>query len=308
MKPTFSLMVHGGAGDLDAIQDKEVADRYRAGIRHALGHGRAILVAGGCALDAVEACAALLEDDPVLNAGRGSVLNEDGRVEMDAGIMDGRDLSAGAVAAVTGIANPIRLARLVMAHSGHILLAGEGALRFAEQFGVRRVPHRYLLTPERVAQLERVQKESRPKAAHRGSDSSGEWGTIGAVARDLAGNLAAATSTGGIVNKRAGRVGDSPIIGAGLYADNESCAASATGHGEDLMRTVIAKTIADVLELEGRDAGSAVARAMEYLQAKVAGRGGVIVIDRQGRCAAGWTTKRMIHGWIEHGGAAVCRL
>jgi len=308
MKPTFSVMVHGGAGDLDAIQDEEVADRYRAGIRHVLDQGRAILTGSGCALDAVEACAALLEDDPAYNAGRGSVLNEDGRVEMDAAIMDGRDLSAGAVAAVSGIANPIRLARLVMAHSGHVLLAGEGARRFADQFRVRRVPDRYLLTPERVAQLERFRKASRSSPIRRGTDSSGEWGTIGAVARDLAGNLAAATSTGGIVSKRAGRVGDSPIVGAGLYADNDSCAVSATGHGEALIRTAIAKRIADVLDIEGGDAPRAVARAMEYLQVKVAGRGGVIVIDRQGRCAAGWTTKRMIHGWIEHGGEAVCRL
>jgi beta-aspartyl-peptidase (threonine type) len=308
MKPTFSLMVHGGACDLDAIQDEEVADPYGAGIRHALDQGRAILAGGGCALEAVEACAALLEDDPAFNAGRGSVLNEDGRVEMDAGIMDGRDLSAGAVAAVSGIANPIRLARLVMAHSGHILLAGEGALRFGEKFGVRRVSDHHLLIPQRVAQLERLRKKPRPTLAYRGSDCSGEWGTIGAVARDLAGNLAAATSTGGIVNKRAGRIGDSPIIGAGLYADNKSCAVSATGHGEDLMRTAIAKTITDIIELEAGDAGAAVARAMEYLQTKVAGRGGAIVIDRQGRCAAGWTTRRMIHGWIEHGGEAVCRL
>jgi beta-aspartyl-peptidase (threonine type) len=285
MKPTFSLMVHGGACDLDAIQDEEVADPYGAGIRHALDQGRAILAGGGCALEAVEACAALLEDDPAFNAGRGSVLNEDGRV-----------------------ANPIRLARLVMAHSGHILLAGEGALRFGEKFGVRRVSDHHLLIPQRVAQLERLRKKPRPTLAYRGSDCSGEWGTIGAVARDLAGNLAAATSTGGIVNKRAGRIGDSPIIGAGLYADNKSCAVSATGHGEDLMRTAIAKTITDIIELEAGDAGAAVARAMEYLQTKVAGRGGAIVIDRQGRCAAGWTTRRMIHGWIEHGGEAVCRL
>jgi len=308
MKPTFSLMVHGGAGDLDAVQGKEVADRYRAGIRHALDQGRVILAGSGCALDAVEACAALLEDDPAYNAGRGSVLNEDGRVEMDAGIMDGRDLSAGAVAAVSGIANPIRLARLIMAHSAHVLLVGEGALRFAEQHGVRRVPDHYFLTPERAVELERLRKKTRARSIHRGNDSSGEWGTIGAVARDLAGNLAAATSTGGIVDKRAGRVGDSPIIGAGLYADNESCAVSATGRGEDLMRTAIAKMLADIIELEGDDAGSAAARGMGYLQVKLAGRGGVIVIDRQGRCAAGWTTKRMIHGWIEHGGEAVCRL
>jgi beta-aspartyl-peptidase (threonine type) len=308
MKTSYSLMVHGGAGDLDAAQDRQLADSYRAGIRQALDQGRAILAGGGCALDAVEACAALLEDDPAFNAGRGSVLNEDGRVEMDAGIMDGRDLSAGAVAAVSGIANPVRLARLVMVHSGHVLLSGEGARRFAEQIGVPRVPDHYLLTPERVSELERLRKDAPTRPIQRGGDSRGKWGTIGAVARDLAGNLAAATSTGGIVNKRVGRVGDSPLIGAGLYADNESCAVSATGRGEDLMRTAIAKTVADIIEHKGVDAQSAVLRAMEYLQAKVAGRGGVIVIDRQGRCAAGWTTKGMIHGWIEHGAEAVCRL
>jgi beta-aspartyl-peptidase (threonine type) len=261
-------------------------------------------------VEAVESCASQLEDDPLFNAGCGSVLNEFGRVEMDAGIMDGRDLAAGAVAAVSNIANPIQLARLVMDGSEHVLLIGEGAMRFAEHCGMPHTPDHYFVTPERIAQLEQARLTHRMMLDHDDSEADSEaqkYGTIGAVAWDQAGNLAAATSTGGIVNKRMGRVGDSPIIGAGVYADNETCAVSATGYGEDFMRTVIAKTIADALYFKGGDARTAIDEGIAYLSRKVSGRGGVIVIDKQGNCASGFTTKKMIHGWIEHGGATVCR-
>ena len=307
---TYSLMVHGGAGALDNVKDEKTAVRYLESIRRILEHGREILELGGSALQAVEACASLLEDDPVYNAGCGSVLNEDGKVEMDAAIMDGRDLSAGAVAAVDNIANPIQLARLVMTESEHVMLIGDGAMRFAEHCGMERAPENYFYTPDRVEQLRQARLKHKIMLDHDDLETNSEdqkYGTIGAVARDPQGNLAAATSTGGIVNKRMGRVGDSPIIGAGVYADNETCAVSATGYGEDFMRTVIAKTISDFIYLKGMDAKAATQAGIKYLTRKVKGRGGVIVIDSNGSCASGFTTRKMIHGWIEHAGETMVR-
>jgi len=306
----FSLMVHGGAGALDNVKDSKTAVRYLDSLRRILEHGREVLTLGGSALQAVEACASLLEDDPVFNAGCGSVLNENGKVEMDAAIMDGRDLSAGAVAAVDNIANPIQLARYVMTESEHILLISEGAMRFADHCGIERTPENYFYTPERVMQLKEARLKNKIMLDHDDSDEGSEdqkYGTIGAIAYDLQGNLAAATSTGGIVNKRLGRVGDSPIIGAGVYADNETCAVSATGYGEDFMRTVISKTIADFIYMKDMNAQEATEAGIEYLTRKVKGRGGVIVIDKDGNCSSGFTTKKMIHGWIEHGGETVTR-
>ena len=306
---SYSLMIHGGAGAFSDVTD-DTARAYRDSIGRILAHGRDVLRRGGPALEAVEACATLLEDDPLFNAGRGSVLNENGEVEMDAAIMDGRDLRAGAVAAVRSIANPVQLARLLMQDGGHVMLAAEGAMRFAERCGVARVPDGYFRTDARSAQLEEARRGGGTVLDHdapAGGAGEDRHGTIGAVARDGAGNLAAATSTGGMVNKRMGRVGDSPIVGAGVYADSATCAVSGTGYGEDFMRTVIAKTIADYIDMQGLDAVQATEAGIAYLRRKVCGRGGVIVIDHAGRCASGFTTRRMLHGWIEHGGEAVVR-
>lgn len=303
-------MVHGGAGALDNVKDDKTAVRYLESIRRILEHGREVMELGGSALQAVEACASLLEDDPVFNAGCGSVLNENGKVEMDAAIMDGRDLSAGAVAAVDNIANPIQLARYVMTESEHVMLIAEGAMRFADHCGMERAPENYFYTPDRVEQLKQARLHHKMMLDHDDTEIDSEdqkYGTIGAVARDPLGNLAAATSTGGIVNKRMGRVGDSPLIGAGVYADCETCAVSATGYGEDFMRTVISKTISDFILMKGMDANQATQAGIEYFQRKVKGRGGVIVIDKYGNCASGFTTKKMVHGWIEHGGEANVR-
>jgi len=306
---TYSLMVHGGAGALDNVKDNKIALRYLESIRRILEHGREVMVLGGSALQAVEACASLLEDDPVFNAGCGSVLNENGKVEMDAAIMDGRDLSAGAVAAVDNIANPVQLARLVMTESEHVMLISEGAMRFADHCGMERVPEDYFLTPERIEQLHEARLRHKIMLDHDDTEEDSEdqkYGTIGAIARDPEGNLAAATSTGGIVNKRMGRVGDSPIVGAGVYADNETCAVSGTGFGEDFMRSVISKTISDFIYMKGMDAMQATEAGIDYLARKVRGRGGVIVIDQHGNCSSGFTTKKMIHGWIEKGGETNC--
>lgn len=303
-------MVHGGAGALDNVKDDKTAVRYLDSIRRILEHGREVLVLGGSALQAVEACASLLEDDPVFNAGCGSVLNEYGKVEMDAAIMDGRDLSAGAVAAIDNIANPVQLARLIMTKSEHVMLIAEGAMRFADHCGMQRAPENYFYTPDRVKQLNEARINNKIMLDHDDTEEDSEdqkYGTIGAIARDLNGNLAAATSTGGIVNKRMGRVGDSPIVGAGVYADNETCAVSATGFGEDFMRSVISKTISDFIYMKGMNAHEATQAGIEYLTRKVRGRGGVIVIDNNGNCASGFTTRKMIHGWIEHGGKTIVR-
>ncbi|MCG6869056.1 MAG: isoaspartyl peptidase/L-asparaginase [Gammaproteobacteria bacterium] len=307
---TYSLMVHGGAGALDNVKDDKTAVRYLESIRRTLEHGREILKLGGSSLQAVEACASLLEDDPVFNAGCGSVLNEAGKVEMDAAIMDGRNLAAGAVAAVDNIANPVQLARLVMTESEHVMLIAEGAMRFADHCGMARTPEHYFYTPDRLEQLKKARLKHKIMLDHDDLEEDSEdqkYGTIGAVARDPNGNLAAATSTGGIVNKRMGRVGDSPIIGAGVYADNETCAVSATGYGEDFMRSVISKTIADFIDMKEMDAEAATRAGIDYLTRKVNGRGGFIVIDRNGNCASAYTTKKMIHGWIEHGGEIFVR-
>jgi beta-aspartyl-peptidase (threonine type) len=307
---SYSIMVHGGAGALDNVKDSKTATRYLESIRRTLEHGREVMELGGSALQAVETCASLLEDDPVFNAGCGSVLNENGKVEMDAAIMDGRDLAAGAVAAIDNIANPVQLARLVMTESEHVMLIAEGAMRFADHCGMERVPEDYFYTPDRVEQLKQARLKHKVMLDHDDTEEDSEdqkYGTIGAIAIDPSGNLAAATSTGGIVNKRMGRVGDSPIVGSGVFADNETCAVSATGYGEDFMRTVISKTIADFIFMKGMDAAQATEAGIEYLSRKVRGRGGVIVIDKDGNCSSGFTTKKMIHGWIEHGGEAICR-
>jgi len=306
---TFSLMVHGGAGALDNVKNEKTAVRYLESIRIVLEHGRTVMEMGGSALQAVEACASLLEDDPVFNAGCGSVLNEYGKVEMDAAIMDGKTLNAGAIAAIENIANPIQLAHRVMSDSEHVMLIADGAMRFADMHNFSRVPDNYFYTDDRIEQFKQAHKLNKQILDHEDSllPEDHKYGTIGAVAYDMDGNLASATSTGGIVNKRMGRVGDTPIIGAGVYADNETCAVSSTGYGEEFMRTVIAKTISDFMFMCGMDAAMATEAGIEYLTRKVQGRGGVIVIDNQGRCASGFTTKKMIHGWIEHSGETTVR-
>jgi len=292
---------------LAAADDPVRAEQYLDSLRTVLGAGRSVLMEGGSALDAVEHCVALLEDDPLFNAGRGSVLNEDGEVETDAGLMDGRALAAGAVGAVPRIANPIRLARRVLEAGDAVLLVGSGALRFAAKCVIPEVAGEDLVTLERRQEWMRVRGQEAVPGAPDPSTIE-PVGTVGAVARDLRGNLAAATSTGGRVNKPAGRVGDSPLIGAGVFADNQSCAVSATGHGEELMRVLLAGTIANAVLNRGLDAAAAMDAGMRLLRDRLSGRGGAICIDRQGRCAAGRTTPRMPHGWIEWGGDVTCRL
>jgi len=264
-----AIIVHGGAGP---IKDDSLAARL-VGCKDAALVGWQILTQGGNALDAVEAAAVVLEDNPLFNAGRGSTLNSLGKVEMDAAIMDGASLRAGSVAAVSGIKNPIKLARRIMDDGRHLMLAGEGALMFARQIGF---PECSLETL--IVEREKMRWESK-------------HGTVGCVAFDAAGKLAVATSTGGIFNKLPGRVGDSPLIGCGTYADDYG-AVSCTGHGEAIMRVVLAKSSVDLLK-SGLDSQSAAKQAIELLAAKTESSGGLILIDRHGKIGYARNTTHM---------------
>jgi beta-aspartyl-peptidase (threonine type) len=291
-------MIHGGAG---AIREPQ---RYEPSLRAIVESGARLLAAGSSALEAVAHCVALLEDDPLYNAGRGSVLNVEGAAMCDASIMEGRTLKAGAVAAIRGVRNPVRLAYEVMEKSGHVLLVGEGAERFARERGLAFEDEDYFRTEERVAQLAKAKRKHEIALDH--SDVADEkLGTVGAVARDRNGDLAAATSTGGVVNQRSGRVGDSPLIGAGTFADNASCAASCTGVGEDFIRTALARTAAFFVEFRAMRAEEAAREAIRYLVDRVDGRGGLILVDRQGRCGRACSTPGMLTATFVDGVARV---
>jgi L-asparaginase / beta-aspartyl-peptidase len=308
MPHSYSLMIHGGAGALEDLQHEASEATFHQSITAILEQGRQRLEQGCSALDAVEFCVTRLEDDPLYNAGRGSVLNAEGKVEMDAALMNGSDLRAGAVACVRHIKNPIALARRVLEHGEHVLLMGNGALAFAQFCEIETHPDDYFITAARIQQLAEAQAAGRMTLDHERIKPSQKLGTVGAVARDLQGNLAAATSTGGLVNKRWGRVGDTPIVGAGVFADNETCAVSATGYGEQFLRTVLAKTISDFVQFQNMNAEAAAQVGIEYLVRKVQGDGGVIVIDTAGNCAAAQSTSGLIRGWIERGADAHCKL
>jgi beta-aspartyl-peptidase (threonine type) len=281
------LAVHGGAGTIDAHAPLEQQDACRAGLARALSAGRDVLAGGGAALDAVELAVRALEDDERFNAGRGAVYTADGRHELDASIMDGATLACGAVAGVTTVRNPIRLARLVMERSGHVLLAGEGAEQFATLMGVDRVDNGHFDTPARHAEL--VQKLQRLAA-----DPSAPYknrGTVGAVALDAHGHLAAATSTGGMTAKRFGRVGDSPLIGAGTYADDRTVAVSCTGVGEQFIRHAVAYDVSARIAYQGltvRDAAAALIR-----QTLRPDDGGLIAVGPDGSIAMPFNTAGM---------------
>ena len=274
-----SIIVHGGAGP---IKDDSLAARLE-GCKAAALAGWAILQQGGAALDAVEAAVVGLEDNPLFNAGTGSTLNSLGKIEMDAAIMEGHSLRAGAVAAVSGVKNPIKLARRVLEDGRHILLAGEGALLFARQIGFSECAPESLIVEG---------EKKRWQSKH---------GTVGAVAFDSAGRLAVATSTGGIFNKLPGRVGDSPLIGCGTYADDYG-AASCTGQGEAIMRLVLAKSAVDFLhEADDIEAQTAARMAIAHLEERLQSTGGIILIDRSGNIGYARNTSHMPVGWVLSG-------
>jgi len=291
---TIALAIHGGAGVIDRAQmTQESEASYRAGLAAALDAGYAVLERGGSSLDAVTRVVQLMEDDPQFNAGRGAVLAHDGAAELDAAIMDGNGLHAGAIAGVRHVKNPIELARLVMEKSPHVLLIGEGAEEFALEQGVVLVPNSYFRTERRVRELERALQEERERAPPTRPPGTG---TVGAVALDRFGNLAAATSTGGLTNKRHGRVGDTPVIGAGTYANNESCAVSGTGQGEFFIRLVVAYNICAQVQYKRMPLESAVHEVIQGKLKALGGEGGVIALDRAGHLAMDFNSSGMFRG------------
>ncbi len=289
-------MIHGGCG---AIKDPE---RYRDSLYMIVEAGEKMLKEGSSAVDVVTHCVTLLENDELFNAGKGSVLNADGAVECDASIMDGSSFNAGAIAGVHNIKSPISLARTVMDKSEFVFLIGEGAIDFAEENDIERADDDYFITPARVAQLKQAKDSGKVVLDHSDLKDNKKLGTVGAIALDGDGNLAAATSTGGIVNKKFGRVGDSPVIGAGTFADNDVCAVSCTGYGEQFLKTVLARTAASFVEHEKMGAQDATKATIQYLTEKVDGLGGLIMIDAQGECARAFSTPGMITASVRSGG------
>ncbi len=300
-KKKFGLVIHGGAGTIErGKMSAEREQEYRAALERALIAGYEILKRGGSSLDATEAAVRVLEDDPHFNAGKGAVFTNAGTNELDAAIMDGKTLRAGAVASLKHIKNPINLARLVMEKSGHVMMDGEGAEAFAAANGLELVDQKYFYTEERWQALQKM-KEAEKSGGGGGKKfivtDQDRHGTVGAVALDKNGNLAAATSTGGTTNKKIGRVGDSPIIGGGTYANNTTCAVSATGDGEYFIRSVVAHDISALMEYRGMKLQEAAQMVLDKV-AKIGGTGGLIAIDQDGNIALPFNTSGMYRGHV----------
>ena len=290
-KPEWAIAIHGGAGTI--LKKNMTAERekaYHAALQEALAAGQAVLAKGGTSVEAVLAAIVPMEDSPLFNAGKGAVFTHDGHNELDASIMNGQDLQAGAVAGVRRIRNPILLARAVMDHSPHVLLTGQGAEAFAKTQGIVEVDPKFFFTQRRWDALQKAKAKQHKDKKH---------GTVGVVALDRHGNLAAGTSTGGLTNKRYGRVGDSPIIGAGTYADNQSVAVSATGQGEYYIRGAIAFDIAARVAYKGQAVQKATDSVIHGKLTDMGGTGGVIVMDAHGRIAMAFNTSGMYRGhWV----------
>ena len=297
---SWKLVIHGGAGVIERERLSAAKEQaIRASLDHVLEAGAAMLGQGRSALDTVEACVRLLEDDPHFNAGRGAALAQDGRIELDAAIMDGHSRAAGAVAGVTRTRNPVSLARAVMEKSEHVFLAGAGADAFALAQGLEQVDPSYFVTEGRQRQLEELKKGSGGAF-----DAEVKYGTVGAVALDLQGHVAAATSTGGLTGKRWGRIGDSPIIGAGCYADDRGCAVSGTGAGEYFIRVGVAHAISDAVRI-GHDGAQQAADAAIADVAALGGSGGVIVVTPAGEGVFSFNTPGMYRGAASPAGRMV---
>lgn len=290
----FALALHGGAGTLvKGMMTEEKEKEYRQALEDALNVGYRILEIGGSALLAVEETVKSLEDCPLFNAGRGSVFTNQGTHEMDASIMDGSNLQAGAVSMVSGIKNPISLAKDVMLKSEHVFLAGEGAMKFAQDLNYNFEDASYFFNQFRYDQWQEIKNTDVFQLDHSSSKKDEKFGTVGAVALDQHGNLAAATSTGGMTNKKWGRVGDSPIIGAGTYADNNTCAVSCTGSGEYFIRNVTAFQVSALMEHAGVNLKEATHEVVQNRLLKIGGDGGLIAIDKNGNIALEFNTEGM---------------
>lgn len=316
MKNKIALAIHGGAGTIArGSMSAELESEYRAALETALDCGWKILQKRGSALDAVEASVAALEDCPLFNAGKGAVFTHDGKNELDACIMDGATLNAGAIAFVQNVKNPIRLARLVMDETEHVFLAGTGAIEFAREMNVALERDEYFYTElryeqllqaraEGVVQLDHTEAKVRsPKSEHK-TQNTKPIGTVGAVACDAGANVAAATSTGGMTNKKFGRVGDTPVVGAGTYADNATCAVSCTGHGEYFMRAVAAYDVAARMKYKNPDLQKAARQVVENLR-EAGGEGGLIAVDALGNVALPFNSEGMYRGYVDSDGQIV---
>lgn len=286
----WAIAIHGGAGTIDRDTEPAERDAYVEALRSALAHGEERLARGAPALEVVEEVVRRLEDAPQFNAGKGAVFNTAGENELDAAIMDGRDLSCGAVAGVRTVKNPITLARHVMTDTRHVLLMGDGAEAFADEVGVERVDPGYYYTEHRWQQLQKRLEE----------DAGGETGTVGTVARDLNGDLAAATSTGGLTAKKWGRVGDVPIVGAGTFADNRTAAVSGTGKGEEFIRNNVAHTVSALMAYEGLGVEQAASRVIHDVLEE--GDGGLIAVGHDGALALVFNTQGMFRGAADANG------
>jgi beta-aspartyl-peptidase (threonine type) len=315
-EPNFAIVIHGGAGTIlkkNMTPEKEKA--YHEKMQEALQAGYAVLKKGGTSVEAVEAAIRLMEDSPLFNAGKGAVFTNDKRNELDAAVMDGKNLMAGSIAGVNRIKNPISAAIKVMTASEHVMMVGAGAEKFAQSQGIELVDPSYFRTDERLKQLERIMEKEKMQLDHDSAsgynniefaeEKDKKFGTVGAVALDKHGNLAAGTSTGGMTNKRYGRVGDVPIIGAGTYANNNTCAVSATGHGEFFIRYTVAHDISALMEYKGMSLKAAADKViMDKLQKAAPESGGVIAIDRKGNIAMPFNSAGMYRGFIKAGGKA----
>jgi beta-aspartyl-peptidase (threonine type) len=301
----FSLALHGGAGTITrSLMTAEKENAYTSGLADALEAGRNILAAGGSALDAVEKVVCILEDNPLFNAGKGAVFTHDGSHEMDACIMRGDSLAAGAVAGVHSVRNPVSLARAVMEKSEHVLLAGAGAEAFANACGMKSEPPEYFFSEFRYNQFQQALRDDVVQLDH----TERKFGTVGAVARDIHGMLAAATSTGGMTNKRWGRIGDSPIVGAGNYANNESCAVSCTGHGEYFIRAVVAYDLACLIQYKGLTLQEACRVLVHDKLVKFGGEGGLVAVDANGNIEMPFNSEGMYRACIRSGEEAIVRI
>ncbi len=317
----YVLVIHGGAGTIVKSQmSPERENAYKAALDKALQTGNDILKSGGTALDAVEATVRSMEDDPLFNAGKGAIFTNEGKNELDAAIMDGKTLEAGSVAGVTIIRNPITAARAVMEKSPHVMMTGAGAEKYAKQQGLEIVDPSYFYTEERWRGLQKAKQQDSLKMYLDHADTTNrgmlkqwenkdyKYGTVGAVALDRYGNLAAATSTGGMTNKKFGRVGDAPIIGAGTYANNNTVAISGTGWGEYFIRLVMAKSISDMMEFGKMKLNVAADEMVMKKLPALGGDGGLIAVDKQGNIAMPFCTEGMYRGYIKNTGEKVIKI
>lgn len=316
LKNKFVIVVHGGAGTINkATMTAEQERAYKEGIEAAVRKGHDILKKGGSAMDAVTEAVKVLEDNPLFNAGKGAVFTNAGTNELDASVMDGKTLMAGAVAGIRTVKNPVTAARAVMENSEHVLLSGKGADEFAAKNGCEIVDTTYFYTEPRYQGLKRVQEAEKKKTSYNVSmrDSlllavsdntvaNSKFGTVGAVALDRHGNLAAATSTGGMTNKRYGRIGDTPIIGAGTYANNTTCAVSCTGWGEYFIRVSVAKTVSDQIKYAGTEINKAAQNALDEVKT-LGGDGGLIAVDKNGNISMKFNTSGMYRGFCNEKGS-----